>query len=361
MQSLKSTMHQLPQRYDRTQSYQWNYDHAPTLPNEYLPAQEMGSVTICGLSANSPLGIAAGPLLNGRWLLHYAALGFDVLTYKTVRSRPWPCYERPNLQPVKPTVLTAAAEVPLVAADEMSGSWAVSFGMPSQSPEVWRRDVETARNLLPAGKLLSVSVVAAPESGWTVDDLAQDYARCAMWAHESGADMIELNFSCPNVTSCDGQFYQNPTDAGHIAQVVRNHIGDTPLLIKVGHVADRRDAEQLVAAVSPAVDALVMVNCLAARVTDNRTMLFSGGQRGIAGAAIREASLEQVSMFHEVISTSNHPLQILGVGGVKTAGDVRAHLASGACAVQMATAAMLDPLIALKIRDRWNEQATSES
>ena len=40
----------------------------------------------CGIPVQSPLGIPAGPLLNSRWLLYYASLGFDVLTYKTVRS-----------------------------------------------------------------------------------------------------------------------------------------------------------------------------------------------------------------------------------------------------------------------------------
>jgi hypothetical protein len=41
-----------------------------------------GHWTFCGLPVASPLGMPAGPLLNSRWILHYAALGFDVLTYK---------------------------------------------------------------------------------------------------------------------------------------------------------------------------------------------------------------------------------------------------------------------------------------
>ena len=69
-------------RYDRYQSYQWNYDHAPDpvavdVPNWPAP------ITLCGKSLKSPLGIPAGPLLNGRWCLYYASLGFDLVTYKT--------------------------------------------------------------------------------------------------------------------------------------------------------------------------------------------------------------------------------------------------------------------------------------
>ena len=80
-----------PARYDPSQTYAWNYDHAP----DPVPADEPpvpGSWTYCGRPVGSPLAIAAGPLLNGRWCLYYAGLGFDVVTYKTVRSGLRPCY-----------------------------------------------------------------------------------------------------------------------------------------------------------------------------------------------------------------------------------------------------------------------------
>ena len=65
---------------------------------------------------------------------------------------------------------------------DMRGSWAVSFGMPSKSPDVWRADVEATRKALPRNKVLSVSVVATPEPHWTLDELASDFAQCARWA-----------------------------------------------------------------------------------------------------------------------------------------------------------------------------------
>ena len=72
-------------RYDISQTYQWNYDNSPdVVPVEVRDIS--GYWTFCGLPVASPLGMPAGPLLNGRWVLYYAALGFDVLTYKTVRS-----------------------------------------------------------------------------------------------------------------------------------------------------------------------------------------------------------------------------------------------------------------------------------
>lgn len=164
-------------RYDRHQSYDWNYEHAPD-PVEMETPPLPGSWHFCGLKTASPLGIAAGPLLNGRWCLYYAGLGFDVLTYKTVRSMPRACYDLPNLQPVECKPLHGGEQY-LPAAAAMKRNWAVSFGMPSKPPDVWRADVERTKKKLATEKLLSVSVVGTIREGDTIDDLADDYARCA--------------------------------------------------------------------------------------------------------------------------------------------------------------------------------------
>ena len=86
-------------RYDPLKTYQWNYDHAPE-PVEVSVPEVPGEWTFCGRAVPSPLGMPAGPLLNGKWVLYYASLGFDVLTYKTTRSSRRACYPLPNLQPV---------------------------------------------------------------------------------------------------------------------------------------------------------------------------------------------------------------------------------------------------------------------
>ena len=336
-------------RYDPRQTYDWNYTHAPA-PGPHDEPQVPGSWDFCGLPVSSPLGIAAGPLLNGKWILYYAALGFDVLTYKTVRSRHRECYALPNLQPVEAGHLRGGG-ASLRAEEEMRGSWAVSFGMPSKSPDVWRADIESTRRALPKRKLLSVSVVATPEPHWTFEELADDFARCARWAVESGADVVEANFSCPNVASADGQLYQQPDSAGRVAARLRAAVGPKPLLLKIGHVTGEAEAAALAVAVSGHVDALVMVNCISAQVVDDQQRpLFDGERRGIAGDAICEPALEQIALFARVIQQRGLKLRLVGVGGIATAAHVRAHLDAGAHAVQLATAAMLDPRIGLAIR-----------
>jgi len=336
-------------RYDRHQSYDDNYQHAPSPVNvDVTPVP--GVWRFCDLPVDSPLGIPAGPLLNGAWVMYYASLGFDVLTYKTVRSGHRECYPLPNLQPVDCGQLTGEPPV-LSAIDRMQGSWAVSFGMPSKSPDVWRGDIEQTRGSLPSGKLLSVSVVGTIQDGWNIEDLAKDYAQCARWAVESGADCIESNFSCPNVSTCDGQLYQDYASARLVAQHVREAAGGTPYLIKIGHVHRREDAEKLLDAVGDVADALAMTNSVATTVrAADGEMLFDGQRRGICGQATREASIKQVRMFAELIAERDLALVLVGVGGASTADHVRAYLSAGAQAVHIATAAMIRPEVGLDIR-----------
>lgn len=339
---------QLP-RYDRSQTYRWNFDHAPDPPAAVDVAQVAGEWTFCGRTAPSPIGIAAGPLLNGRWILCYAALGFDVLTYKTTRSVARECYPLPNLVPVI-TAPLAGGERGLPTSEAMDASWAISFGMPSMPPDVWRADVEWTRRQLPKEKILSVSVVASVQPGWQLDDLAADYAQCARWAVESGADCVEVNFSCPNVATCDGQLYQQANSAGFVARTVREAICATPLIIKIGHVSHEADAAALLDAVGSVADALAMTNCLVATVQGPAGPLFDGQPRGIGGDAIRTASVSQVRLFSRLIRERHLPLKVIGVGGIFTAEHVLAYLDAGAESVQLATAAMLDPLVGCQIR-----------
>lgn len=338
--------------YDRTRSYDWNYDHAPEAIESTVPAVD-GPWQFCGLPVDSPLGVPAGPLLNGRWCLYYASLGFDVVTYKTVRSVERACYPLPNLQPVQCGPLHGG-EMDLPAIEDMRGSWAVSYGMPSKPPEIWRADIEWTRKQLPARKLLSVSVVGTVQDGWTIDDLADDYAQCAKWAVESGADCIETNFSCPNVSTCDGQLFQQPADSAIVASRVRQAIGDDiPYIAKIGRIVEREPAKPLIDAIGSLVDALAMTNSIAATVRSAEGgLLFDGQRRGICGAATREASIAQTKMIEELVQQRGLPLQIIGVGGASSADHVRDYLAAGAHAVHIATAAMVNPRVAIEIRQR---------
>lgn len=353
---MKAAIAALP-AYDISRSYDWNYDRAPTmLPEADVPPYP-GSWDFCGIPVNSPLGIPAGPLLNSRWILYYSRLGFDVLTYKTVRSAYRASYEPPNLLPVVgPNLASEGGEVS-ESVEETYRSWAISFGMPSKDPSFWRADVELARCGLLSGQALVVSVVASPRSGWTLDQVAADFAQCARWAADAGAHVVEANLSCPNVCTQEADLYLSAEASGEIAARLRDAVPKLPLALKIGLFQRRDQAHALVAAVSPHVDALSSTNSISAKVRSAKgDLLFDELRRGIGGAATTARCLEELRMLAGVIREARSRLKLIGVGGVMTAHDVEQRLAAGAHQVQLATAAMIDPSAGLAIRRQAAER-----
>ena len=341
--------------YDIHQDYDWNYAHAPKLSMESTDSMDPvpGQWTYAGLSVPSPLAMAAGPLLNSQWLLYYARLGFDVLTYKTVRRCERASYPMPNLVPVVSDPLMPG--VPAVNAQATMGdAWAVSFGMPSKMPAVWRSDVALCRSHLASHQILSVSVVATPDETTSAVALGEDYAQCALWAFESGADVVELNFSCPNVSTSDGQLSNQLDAAKGVLETVRAAVGDRPLLVKLGVVDDMEQIDLWIALAQLTRIGLVMINCVGARVravgASSNTFHFGGDSRGIAGKAIAPAVKQQFHVFAEARKRQKASVSLLPVGGIDQAEEVTWFLDRGAEAIQVATAPMLNPHWAMEIR-----------
>jgi len=235
----------------------------------------------------------------------------------------------------------------------MDQSWAVSFGMPSLPNDEWQADIRETVDQLQTGQILVVSVVGTQsESGSSpLEQLADDYASCAQLACDAGAHGIEANFSCPNVSTDDGQLYQHAEAARIVAKRLRSAIGTTPLVLKIGFTSGRQQIDSLLNAVSPYVQGLAMTNAISARVRQaDGTLLFDGAPRGICGSAIRHASQQQVRQFSERIRELSLPIQLVGVGGIFTLDDVNEYLNSGASSVALATAPMVRPTVAIDIR-----------
>ncbi|GIS62250.1 MAG: hypothetical protein CM1200mP2_44750 [Planctomycetaceae bacterium] len=82
--------------------------------------------------------------------------------------------------------------------------------------------------------------------------------------------------------------------AAVVAQRVRDAVGQTPYVIKIGHMPEPDRARELLNAVAPHIDGIAMTNSVATTVRmPGGEMLFDGASRGICGKATREASLEQ--------------------------------------------------------------------
>ena len=297
----------------------------------------------------SPFGMPAGPLLNSSWIVYYSRLGFDVLTYKTVRSRYRKCYEAPNLSHIRAPQLTGNDDV--VTEGASSESWAISFGMPSKAVEEWTRDVERARRELSPKQLLSVSVVASPEEGWTLEQIVADFVECARLAKDSGADAVEANLSCPNVCSQEGQLYTSPEASAEIAGALANVLHGVPLILKIGLFDNSSQASEFVASIAPFANALSTTNSISAKVMGaSGQPAFGGLSRGIGGLCIRDRCNAEVRMLSHVVAATAPHVRLIGVGGIASTEDARERLAAGAHHIQIATAAMLNPLIGIRMR-----------
>lgn len=345
--------------YDIYQTYQYNYDRGPAFASEPRPDRLKAELQteFLGLKVRSRIGIAAGILLNSKWILGYARRGFDILTYKTVRSSHRPCYPLPNWLFVDdPT----GDDGPVYVNEKPKGdrrlwSSAVCFGMPSMSPEVWREDIGRAKAGLSAGQILIVSVVATPSENPTPTEVADDFAQCARWAAEAGADVIEANFSCPNVCSAEGSIYTDPEFSRAIVQTIRGAIGSKPLLIKVGHYKDRELMRRCLFAVNGLVNGITLVNAI------SRPVLYRDGRpafgpkyvrAGVLGRAIHEPCVQSVREAAAIIRENNLPLSIAAVGGVSQAQDATDFFTAGADAVMLGSSPMYLPDIASELLRR---------
>jgi dihydroorotate dehydrogenase (NAD+) catalytic subunit len=341
--------------YDVTRTWEENYRNGPLFSEAPPKIPDTGRKRFLGLSVRSRIGISAGLLLNSQWLLPYAERGFDLLTYKTVRSSQRASHPLPNWvfvedtsPPLGPVVVTDR-----VPEDPCEISSAVCFGMPSVGPEIWRSDVEKIRRHLADGQVLIVSVVASPNSHSTLDDIADDFAICARWAVEAGAHVIEANLSCPNVCSAEGSLYHDAVASRSIALRIRASIDNVPLLLKVSTFRSQDAQREFMMSIDGVANGITLVNCI------TRPVLYHDGcpvfgpdyrSAGVLGRAIHQPAVDLVRQTKEIIERSNLSLEIAAVGGVAGVEDMQDFWDAGADAILCGSSPMYNPSLAYEIK-----------
>ena len=338
----------IPQAAYRTdRSYAWNYGRSPALPRIRRLPRGPGA-RLFGRRLDSPLGIAAGPLLNAKWVEAYARLGFDVLTYATVRSTFAPAWALPNIRAVE-----TREEVAVVSRRPGANlTFAVSLGMPSMEPEVWRKDVRRAKERIGAGQLLIVSVVGTPVPAGIPESFIDDYARCAGWAAEAGADAIEVHLACPDpFAEPPQQVYENVLLAAQILHRVRTTV-KVPVLAKLGLFRTPRALHDTATKLAPWASGFVLSHGLPRRVIDEEGgAAFEGRERAtVVGADTFPITSRQIAELLSWRKAGAWDRAVLAVGGVTTVERARGLLREGADAVMVATAALWDPTFAARFR-----------
>jgi len=159
-----------------------------------------------------------------------------------------------------------------------------------------------------------------------------------------GADLIEVNVSCPNVRHGGMAFGADPEMLEQITRRVVERSA-VPVIVKLGpNVTDVAAMARIVEQAGAA--AVSLVNTFLAMVIDVETRRPVLGNRtgGLSGPAIRPIA---VRMVHEVFQAVSIP--IIGMGGIMTARDALEFLIAGAGVVAVGTANFVNPQAALDV------------
>lgn len=341
-------------RFDK--SFEWNYVHGPHLDGPWPEVPPTPMKSFFGLPVRSRFGIPASILPNSRWLETYARLGFDILTYKSVRRVARACGPAPNWMFADESSVAAAMRdpaAPVMVTSEAGGTTAGSFGMPSVLPEIWMAEMEKCRAALASGQVLIASVVGTAGPDVSEEAFVADFADLAARAADAGAHILEINLSCPNVGKAEGQIYLDAALTARIARAVKKATGGRPLLLKSGAIRDPAHFLNLLKAVAGAADGLVLINGPSRRIVNAAgAPAFGPGREraGVTGAAIKPLALGAVKQALALIAEHKLPLEVVGCGGVTSPQDARDFLAAGACAALSATGATLNPYLACELK-----------
>ena len=216
--------------YDVSRSYEDNYEQGPFGAFAEALKDGNGADAAGTTSEGASEGALAtflgqpGNLPFGRFTTAAFRMGFDLATYKTVRSRAWGCNPFPNVLAVHPksadgSLTPGSAELDEgVLADtnyEQPISISNSFGVPSQSPDAWQPDMRAAIEAAGPGQVLVPSFQGSRVEGMSEEEYIADHATTARLVKETGAKLMVMNTSCPNEGHNRLRFAPSPTGALH--------------------------------------------------------------------------------------------------------------------------------------------------
>ncbi|MEX2028937.1 MAG: hypothetical protein WD963_00440 [Candidatus Paceibacterota bacterium] len=348
--------------YDPEKTYEENFDQGPFgafADGEVLKYESEPKYDFLGQKVNSPFGIPAGPLINSNFCKGAFEKGFDICVYKTVRSVAFPCHPFPNVLAIKieGDLTYEKAKNKLVADRDYSPPISItnSFGVPSREPRVWREDVKRAISFAGVGQVLVASFMGTVRAGQTKEEFIADYALAAREASETGAKILEVNLSCPNIGN-EGLVCYDLDITENICRAIRMEIGDTPLVLKVGYYKEDGDMKKLAEIANEYAQGISSINTIAAEIVDqNGDQALPGMgrlQSGVCGHAIKWAGIDMVKRLKKIREDFGFSYAIVGVGGVMTADDFFEYRNEGADVVMSATGAMWNPYFAREIKER---------
>jgi dihydroorotate dehydrogenase len=347
--------------YDPSKTYEENFIEGPFgafADGEVYVSQGEPKHAFLGEKVYTPFGIPAGPLLNAAYVKAAFAKGFDIATYKTVRSRAYACADWPNVLAVEVQgdLTSDLAAYGLETRNSFKPPLSItnSFGVPSKDPAFWQEDLRLASTYAGKGQVVVGGFQGTSAGDGDFEAYLKDYVLTARLVKETGVKILEANLSCPN----EGKSHLLCYDIARVLEIshaIKQEIGNTPLILKLGFFENHEQLESLVERVGGIVQGLAAINTIPARVTKpNGAQALPGKGRevsGICGESIRWAGVDMVARLRKLRSQLTMNYSIIGVGGVSCAADFSSYQDAGADAVMSATGAMWNPYLAQEIKE----------
>ncbi|HTE48620.1 MAG TPA: dihydroorotate oxidase, partial [Candidatus Paceibacterota bacterium] len=298
--------------YDPEKSYEENFKRGPfgafadgkvlVSPMGSLPRKkkEEPEYNFLGFKVNSPFGIPAGPLINGNFVQAALDKGFDIVTYKTVRTRKYSCHPWPNVLPIKVPegrILGKDTETAITKKDyEEPLSITNSFGVPSFDPEFWSKDIAKVVKNLRKGQILVGSFQRTKKEIQNVEEYIKDFVEAARLMKETGVQVMEVNFSCPNEGTTELLCY-DVARSEEVIKAIKDEIKNIPLIVKISYYKDEKLLSDFVKRVGKMVQGISAINTIFAEIVDERGKPVLPGRThsGVCGNAIKWAGLDMVA------------------------------------------------------------------
>lgn len=292
----------------------------------------MRSAQVGGLVLRNAVMTASGTAGTGLELDPYVSLAeLGAFVAKSLARFAWSGNPAPRLSPVPAGMVN-------------------SVGLQGPGLEKWLADT------LPALEQAGATVVASIW-GFSIDDYREAAAMLAPVADSVLA--VEVNLSCPNVSSAGAAHQIFAHDPDLVSQIVESVVvSGLPVWAKLSPNTDRL-VEIAGAARDAGASAVTLVNTALGMVIDTATGLpiLGNGGGGLSGRAIHPIAVRAVHAVH-----GRYPdLPIVGAGGISTGAEAVEMMMAGASAVQVGTASFADPRASRKIIDemeRWADRSS---
>jgi dihydroorotate dehydrogenase len=326
----------------------------------------------------SPIGLSACSISLGEGARLSAEMGFDVVTYKTIRSQQHTAYSPPNLIPVSSQgcLSNGSSDISIVPETwpntaSMDRQWdaamANSIGMPCASLDWVMADIERTRRSLSQGQLLIVSVLGEDQRsiGIKRENRVQDFIGMARRAQEAGAHVIELNLSCPNVGANPQALYKDLDILECLLTPIMKALKNSPVSVKLGVCQGEHLYGVMKILARLGCQGIACMNSLPRKVrTEAGYPAFGSPDRltaGISGSPLRPLALHfarEASAFNQ---SQGLGLTILATGGVMHPSHLQDLLDAGADIALTATGAIFDPWLAYKFhQNTYNKTPLKE-